>query len=213
MGSRHLAGPAFEGAEPTPFELMAQAGLAVASADYRLSGEARWPAQLHDVKAAVRWLRARAGELGLDGHRIAAWGESAGDHLVGLLGLTGDDPAFEGDLGVTGPSSRVSAVVAWFAPSDLRAMAAETGTDPMDPDTREAGLLGAPPAAVPDTAAQASPITHVSPAAPRRRRSHVGRARPGPRHERCSRRSVRSASGCSRRAEHGLGPFGPGEVT
>jgi len=213
MGSRHLAGPAFEGAEPTPFELMAQAGLAVASADYRLSGEARWPAQLHDVKAAVRWLRARAGELGLDGHRIAAWGESAGGHLVGLLGLTGDDPAFEGDLGVTGPSSRVSAVVTWFAPSDLRAMAAETGTDPMDPDTREAGLLGAPPAAVPDTAAQASPITHVSPASPRRRRSHVGRARPGPRHERCSRRSVRSASGCSRRAEHGLGPFGPGEVT
>jgi acetyl esterase/lipase len=53
MGSRHLAGPAFEGAEPTPFELMAQAGLAVASADYRLCGEARWPAQLHDAKAAV----------------------------------------------------------------------------------------------------------------------------------------------------------------
>jgi acetyl esterase/lipase len=165
-GSRHLAGPAFEGAEPTPFELMAQAGLAVASADYRLSGEARWPAPLHDAKAAVRWLRARAGELGLDGQRIAAWGESAGGHLAELLGLTGDDPALEGDLGVTGPSSRVSAVVAWFAPSDLRAMAADTGTDPMDPGTREAELLGAPPAEVPDAAAQASPVTHVSPGAP-----------------------------------------------
>jgi len=166
QGSRHLAGPTFAGAEPTPFELMAQAGLAVASADYRLSGEARWPAQLHDVKAAVRWLRARAGELGLDGQRIAAWGESAGGHLAELLGLTGDDPALEGDLGVTGPSSQVSAVVAWYAPSDLRAMATDTGTDPMDPDTREAGLLGAPPPAVPDAAAQASPVTHVSPGAP-----------------------------------------------
>jgi acetyl esterase/lipase len=166
MGSRHLAGPAFEGAEPTPFELMAQAGLAVASADYRLSGEARWPAPLHDAKAAVRWLRARAGELGLDGQQIAAWGESAGGHLAELVGLTGDDPSLEGDLGVTGPSSRVSAVVAWYAPSDLRAMASDTGTDPMDPDTREAGLLGAAPPAVPDAAAQASPVTHVSPGAP-----------------------------------------------
>jgi acetyl esterase/lipase len=166
QGSRHLPGPAFAGAGPTPFERMAQAGLAVASADYRLSGEARWPAQLHDAKAAVRWLRARAGELGLDGQRIAAWGESAGGHLAELLGLTGDDPALEGDLGVTGPPSRVSAVVAWYAPSDLRAMAPDTGTDPMDPDTREAGLLGAAPPAVPDAAAQASPVTHVSPAAP-----------------------------------------------
>ena len=165
-GSRHLAGPAFAGAEPNPFEQVARAGIAVASADYRLSGEARWPAQLHDVKAAVRWLRARAGELGLDGERIAAWGESAGGHLAALLGLTAGDPALEGSLGVTGPSSRVRGVVAWYAPSDLAAMAADTGTDPMDPDTREARLLGAPPPVVPDAAAQASPFTHVSPGAP-----------------------------------------------
>jgi acetyl esterase/lipase len=165
-GSRHLAGPAFSGAQPTPFEQLARAGIAVASADYRLSGEARWPAQLHDVKAAVRWLRARAGELGIDGERIAAWGESAGGHLAELLGLTMDDPALEGGIGVTGPPSRVCAVVAWYAPSDLPAMAADTGTDPMDPDTREARLLGAPPPAVPDAAAQASPVTHVSAGAP-----------------------------------------------
>ena len=165
-GSRHLAGPAFRGVLPSPFEQVARAGIAVASADYRLSGEAIWPAQLHDVKAAVRWLRARAGELGIDGERIAAWGESAGGHLAELLGLTTGDRALEGDVGVTGPSSRVSAVVAWYAPSDLAAMAADTGTDPMDPDTREARLLGAPPPVVPDAAAQASPITHVSPGAP-----------------------------------------------
>jgi acetyl esterase/lipase len=165
-GSRHLAGPAFRGVLPSPFEQVARAGIAVASADYRLSGEATWPAQLHDVKAAVRWLRARAGELGIDGERIAAWGESAGGHLAELLGLTAGDPSLEGGVGVTGPSSQVCAVVAWYAPSDLPAMAADTGTDPMDPDTREARLLGAPPPAVPDAAAQASPISHVSAGAP-----------------------------------------------
>ena len=165
-GSRHQAGPAFLGAQPGPFEQVARSGIAVASADYRLSGEAAWPAQLHDVKAAVRWLRARAGELGIDGERIAVWGESAGGHLAELLGLTAGDPALEGDVGVTGPPSAVSAVVAWYAPSDLLAVAADTGTDPMDPDTREAQLLGAPPALVPGAAAQASPITHVSAGAP-----------------------------------------------
>jgi acetyl esterase/lipase len=165
-GGRHLAGPAFLGAEPTPFERVAQAGIAVASADYRLCGEARWPAPLHDVKAAVRWLRGRATELGLDGERIAAWGESAGGHLAALLGLTAGDPALEGSLGVTGPSSQVCGVVAWYAPSDLRAMAADTGGRDDDPGTREAGLLGAPPSSVPDLAAQASPLCQVSPAAP-----------------------------------------------
>jgi acetyl esterase/lipase len=165
-GSRHLAGPAFRGVLPSPFEQVARAGIAVASADYRLSGEAVWPAQLHDVKAAVRWLRARAGELGIDGTRIAAWGESAGGHLAELLGLTAGDAALEGGVGVTGPSSQVCGVVAWYAPSDLAAMATDTGTDPMDPGTREAQLLGAPPPAVPGAAAQASPISHVSAAAP-----------------------------------------------
>jgi acetyl esterase/lipase len=165
-GSRHAAGPAYAARSPTPFERVAGAGVAVASVDYRLSGEATWPAQLHDAKAAVRWLRARAGELGVDGDRIAAWGESAGGHLAGLLGLTTDDAALEGDVGVTGPSSAVAAVVAWYAPSDVAAVATDTGADPLDPSTREARFLGAPVATVPDVAAQASPISHVSPAAP-----------------------------------------------
>jgi acetyl esterase/lipase len=166
VGSRHEPGPLFAGARPTPFEQVARAGIAVASADYRLSGEARWPAQLHDAKAAVRWLRFRAGELGIDGDRIAAWGESAGGHLAELLGLTIGDPALEGDVGVTGPPSQVCAVVAWYAPSDLPAMAADTGTDPLDPDRPEAQLLGAPPDVVPEAAAQASPVTHVTQASP-----------------------------------------------
>jgi len=165
LGSRHLAGPAYRGQTPTPFERVAQAGIAVASVDYRLSGEAVFPAQLHDAKAAVRWLRARAGELGVDPDRIAAWGESAGAHLAALLGLVGDQ-AMEGDVGVAGTSSAVSAVVAWYAPTDLAAVAADLGVDPHDPATREAQLLGAPAVDVPELAAQASPVTHVSPEAP-----------------------------------------------
>jgi len=165
LGSRHSAGPAYRDAAPSPFEQVAQAGVAVASVDYRLSAEAVWPAQLHDAKAAVRWLRHRAGELGVDGDRIAAWGESAGGHLAELLGLA-TGPHLDGDVGVTGPSSRVSAVAAWYAPSDLAAVAAGTGADPTDAGSREAQLLGAAPATAPEPAAQASPITHVSPAAP-----------------------------------------------
>ncbi|WP_346618503.1 alpha/beta hydrolase [Blastococcus montanus] len=166
LGSRHGAGPMYRDASPTPFERVAQAGIAVASVDYRLSGEATFPTQLHDAKAAVRWLRARAGELGVDPDRVAAWGESAGGHLAELLALTGDAAALEGDVGFPEPSSRVSAVAAWYAPSDVAAVATDTGADPGDPDTREARLLGAPARDVPDLAALASPVTHVSPTAP-----------------------------------------------
>jgi acetyl esterase/lipase len=164
MGSRHSVGPAYAAAGP--FEQLARAGIAVASVDYRLSGEAVWPAQLHDAKAAVRWLRSRADELGIDPTRIAAWGESAGGHLAELLGLTTDDAELEGDIGITGPSSAVSAVVSWYGPSDVAAVASDLGADPDDGTTREAQLLGAPPTTVPGLAAQASPITHVSPDAP-----------------------------------------------
>jgi acetyl esterase/lipase len=164
VGSRHSAGPGYHGT-PSPFERIAQAGIAVASVDYRLSGEAVWPAQLHDAKAAVRWLRARAIEIGIDGDRIAAWGESAGGHLAELLGLT-TDPALEGDVGIAGPSSAVAAVAAWYAPSDVAAVATDTGLDPADPTTRENRLLGAPAPEVPDRAAEASPISHVRAGAP-----------------------------------------------
>jgi acetyl esterase/lipase len=166
VGSRHSAGPGYHGARPSPFERIAQAGIAVASLDYRLSGEAIWPAQLHDAKAAVRWLRARSVELGIDPERVAAWGESAGGHLAELLGLTGGDAALEGDVGITGTSSRVSAVVAWYAPSDVRAVASDTGADPADPTTRENRLLGTPAPEVPQLAAEASPVSHVRPDAP-----------------------------------------------
>jgi acetyl esterase/lipase len=99
LGTRKDVGPAFGSWRPSFFERLALAGFAVASADYRLSGEARFPAQLHDAKAAVRWLRRHAGHYGLDSDRIVAWGASAGGHLAALVGLTGDVAELEGTVG------------------------------------------------------------------------------------------------------------------
>ena len=87
------------------FERVPEAGIALAAIDYRLSGEAPFPAQLHDVKAAIRWLRARSTELGIDPARIGVWGESAGGHLAAMAALTGDVAEIEGEIGVPGQSS------------------------------------------------------------------------------------------------------------
>ncbi len=93
-------------------------GVAVASVGYRLSQTAKFPAQIEDVKAAVRWLRAHAGEYGIDPAHVAAWGLSAGGHLVALLGTTGHTRQF--DVGENlDQSSAVQCVVDWFGPSDF----------------------------------------------------------------------------------------------
>ncbi|MGC9941694.1 MAG: GDSL-type esterase/lipase family protein [Verrucomicrobiota bacterium] len=98
---------------------MIQHGFAVASIDYRLSEVAIFPAQIYDCKAAVRWLRAHAGEYGYNPDKIGAWGDSAGGHLVSLLGLTADHPELEGSEGNPNISSRVQAVCDFYGPSDL----------------------------------------------------------------------------------------------
>ena len=107
------------------FEALLDAGLAVATIDYRFAKEARFPAQLHDVKAAVRYLRAHAEALGINVDRIGVWGESAGGHLAALVALTADRTDLEGDLGVVGPSSAVDVVVDWYGVSDA------ASTEPM----------------------------------------------------------------------------------
>ncbi|MEM8712053.1 MAG: alpha/beta hydrolase [Planctomycetota bacterium] len=103
-------------------------GLAVASVEYRLTSEASkfhpesvtFPAQIHDAKAAVRCLRARADELGLDSARFASAGVSAGGHLAVLLAVTGGTKELEGRLGPhLGVSSAVQACVDFFGPVDL----------------------------------------------------------------------------------------------
>jgi acetyl esterase/lipase len=94
-------------------------GFTCVACEYRLSGEARWPAQLHDVKAAVRWMRAESAALGIDTSKIAVSGNSAGGHLSLMLAATQGDAASEGDSGSPGHSSEVAATVAFYAPTNL----------------------------------------------------------------------------------------------
>lgn len=96
----------------------ARAGFLVASIDYRISGEAVFPAALQDVKAAVRFLRAHAKTYNLNPACIGMWGNSAGGHLTAMAATTGDLPAFENDKW-PGFSSSIQAAVPWYAPSDL----------------------------------------------------------------------------------------------
>ena len=97
---------------------LVQHGYVVASVDYRLAPEHKWPAFIHDVKCAVRFLRVNANEYNIDPARIGTWGSSAGGHLVALLGTADASAKLEGD-GYTNQSSRVQAVVDFFGPSDL----------------------------------------------------------------------------------------------
>ena len=142
-------------------------GYAVASVGYRLSQEAIFPAQIHDCKAAVRWLRANADAYGLDTDRIAAWGESAGAHLASLLGASAGVADLEGELGCQEQSSAVTAVCSWFGPSDFLRM--NDGPGEMDhdaADSPESQLVGAPIQVRPDLVARANPITYVTSGAP-----------------------------------------------
>lgn len=104
------------------FEALVAAGLAVATVDYRHAREAPFPAQLHDVRAALRYLRVYAGVLGVDATRVGAWGESAGGHLAALLALTADRPEWEGAVGLPGRAGTVDAVVDWYGVSDPDAL-------------------------------------------------------------------------------------------
>jgi acetyl esterase/lipase len=103
-------------------DLLAQ-GIAIAGINYRYSTQASFPAQLHDCKGAVRWLRAHAGEFNLDVERFAAFGESAGAHLASLLGASAGNADLEGSVGGNlEHSSAVRAVVHGYGPTDLFAI-------------------------------------------------------------------------------------------
>jgi acetyl esterase/lipase len=152
------------------FDALLDAGLAVATIDYRHALEAPFPAQLQDAKAAVRYLRTFADDLGISTEKIGAIGESAGGHIVAALGLTAHRADLEGTHGVLGRSSAVQAVVDWYGVADLTTMPRaalppevaaklppELVTPPEEQLTR--GLGGS-------ALADASPITHVTPDAP-----------------------------------------------
>lgn len=147
-GSRRYVLPALGEFYPR----LAAEGFAVVAVDYRLSGEARFPAPLEDVRAAVEWVRDSGPSWGLDRNRVFLWGESAGAHLALLAALGGCD---------------VSGVVAWFPPTDLLGLPADRAAAGGEPDdSRETELLGAHPHATPDLARAASPLTFAHPDAP-----------------------------------------------
>ncbi|MDD9975713.1 MAG: alpha/beta hydrolase [Candidatus Poribacteria bacterium] len=141
-----------------------KAGYAGASLNYRLSQHAIFPAQIEDVKVAVRWLRANAETYRLDPNRFAAWGSSAGGHLVAMLGTAGDVDEFEVGENLE-VSSRVQAVVDYFGPTDFLQMDAQSLPDGLvhdAPDSPESQLVGGPIQEHKDRVAKANPITYVS---------------------------------------------------
>lgn len=95
------------------------AGFTCVACEYRLTPEASWPAQIHDVKAALRWFRANARELDVDAAKIAVSGSSAGAHLALLLAGTPDKAEFEGDGGNPGVATDAAAVIAVYPPTIL----------------------------------------------------------------------------------------------
>lgn len=152
----------------TVLPLVERGQYAVAAIGYRLSDEAIWPAQIHDCKAAIRWLRANAAKYNLDPDRIGVTGESAGGHLAAMLGTSGAVAALEGNLGDhTGMNSRVACVVDQFGPTDFlmgSSLADVLGFSPLDePHSPVFRLLGGPVTQNKDKAREASPMTYVSP--------------------------------------------------
>src|SRR5262245_40147281 len=100
-------------------ELLVSHGFAAATVSYRLTNKAKFPAQIEDCKAAVRWLRANAKKLDLDANAIGAIGFSAGGHLACLLGAADKNAGLEGNGGNSEQSSKVQAVVSFFGPTDF----------------------------------------------------------------------------------------------
>lgn len=134
---------------------------------YRTSGEAKWPNQIHDCKAAIRWIRANATKYGIDANRIAVWGSSAGGHLAAMLGTSGDDLKMDGTLGShNNVSSRVTCVVDFYGPIDFLKMnrTAIKGAkiDHDAPDSPESLLIGGPIQENIAKVATANPITYVT---------------------------------------------------
>lgn len=137
---------------------------AAVSIGYRLSWQDPWPAQIHDVKAGIRWIRANAAEYGFDPTRICAMGSSAGGHLAAEVGTTNGAHAVEGTLGAhTDQSSDVQCAIDFFGPTDL------TSFEHRQTEiTRSAllTLLGGRPEEIPGRAREASPLYQVDPEDP-----------------------------------------------
>jgi acetyl esterase/lipase len=149
--------------EDVPIAGLLAHGFAIASVDYRLSTQARFPAQIHDIKAAIRFLRAKADELKVNTSRIAIIGSSAGGHLAALAGLTNDHEELECKVGDhLDQSSHVNAIVSFYGASNLQSIlsqSTEFGLGVRIPALKL--LLGDLPEKEPALAILASPVAHL----------------------------------------------------
>ena len=167
-GGGFMFGDKADGAGLTGVDQLLEAGYAVASINYRLSGEAIYPAQIHDAKTAVRFLRANAAQYNLNPDKFGAWGASAGGNLASLLGTTCGVAELDGaELGYADQSSCVQAVVDWFGPIDFLKMDEQfAGTScPAThdaADSPESKLVGAPIQTVPDLVKTTNPTNYIT---------------------------------------------------
>lgn len=144
-------------------------GYAVVSINYRLSGEALFPATIHDVKAAIRWVKANANTYKLNENKIAVWGGSAGGNLSALAGTSGEVKELEDlSLGNADKSSRVQAVVDWFGPTnfllmDEQLVASGNGTpNHSEANSPESKLMGQKITEIPAKVQLANPENYIS---------------------------------------------------
>ena len=146
-----------------PLTSLLDDGFAIASVDYRLSPVAKFPAQIHDCKAAIRFLRATASKYGINAERIGIAGSSAGGHLVALIGVTKGHKKLEGDIGDhDDQSSAVQAIVDYYGPTNFLTILRQStphGLSVRVPALKL--LLGDEPDKLPDLARLASPVFHV----------------------------------------------------
>ena len=156
------------GSKARPPMAFVENGFAMASVDFRQSVEARFPANVHDIKAAIRFLRAKAGEYGYRTDRIAIAGSSSGGHLAALVGVTNSHQELEGTVGTElTQSSSVAAILDYYGASNLTTILAQS--TPFGLNMRRPALellLGASPDQAKTLAELASPVTHVDRADP-----------------------------------------------
>ena len=153
-----------------PAQSLVREGYFTASIEYRLSGEATWPAALEDCRLAVRWLRANAAKYQVDPDHIGVWGASAGAHLAACLATMADQTQYDGKGGYEGVSSRVQAVVDFSGPVDFtQGSAGIQRAIAKAPDYESPGLVGLFGGSFkdkPELWKQASPIQYVQPGNP-----------------------------------------------
>jgi acetyl esterase/lipase len=178
-GSAWMADNGREGADWLAVKLLPR-NFAVVGVSIRSSSQARFPAQLHDIKAAIRWVRANATKYNFDADRIGIVGDSSGGWTSAMAAMTGDLPELEGQVGTAGYSSKVQAAVAFYPPTDFSQMDFWS-LKPCDPkaklgearpfchdaaDSPESRLIGCSVQECPDEVRAANPVRYVSDQSP-----------------------------------------------